>query len=102
MVHTTQSDVNSVPLVAELNKSFIFYVLLHLVFAAFAAIAFLFAAKSEAARAFPPFRPPSLPNATAAAFFSDFGLRVSPVACTTIEWASCAKSDLLDRLGMSI
>jgi hypothetical protein len=56
-----------------------------------------------AARAFPPFNPPSLPSATAAAFFSGFDAMDGncwPVDCATMFAAIWFKS-VLKRLGMN-
>jgi len=65
----------------------------HLALAAFFAIAFRRVALSFAARAFPPFNPPSRPSATAAGFFP------SSVADATIRDAMTLGS-VLERLGM--
>lgn len=64
-----------------------------------------------AALAFPPFKPPSLPNATAAGFFVGSGLAgsglagvlgFSPVASMSVRKADwLASSRLLDRLGIA-
>lgn len=73
------------------------------------AIAFLRSGDNFAARAFPPFVPPSLPNATAAGFFfrsltgNGMGLLTSiasdaPIAASTTRRAFWATSPLLDRL----
>ena len=49
---------------------------------------FRFCFESINARAFPPFNPPSLPNATAAGFLTGFDPGAAcPVACWTIEKA---------------
>ena len=66
------------------------------------AIALRLSGVNLSALAVPPLRPPSLPNATAAAFFLGVGLRVSPIACSTTRKAFCAGSDMLDRLGISL
>lgn len=62
--------------------------------AAFLAIALRRDALSFAARAFPPFCPPSRPSATAAGFFR------SSVAARTIEAARELRSDMRERLGI--
>jgi hypothetical protein len=71
----------------------------HLIFAAFLAISLRFLAESDSALAFPPFNPPSLPNATAAGFFAGTGV-ACPVDCWTILKAVWFKS-VLERLGMA-
>jgi hypothetical protein len=55
----------------------------HLFKAAFFAISLRFLADRLAALAFPPFKPPSLPRATAAGFFSGVGA-ACPVDCWTM------------------
>ena len=70
----------------------------HLALAAFLAISILFFFDRRAARAFPPFRPPSRPRATAAGFF--VGL-ISPTASPTMVAASRLGSvGFLERLGI--
>ena|SRR2546422_5435187 len=76
--------------------------------AAFRAICLRLLPDSLSARAFPPFRPPSLPSATAAGFFcdsSDFGVSGSPIA-SSMTWrakrfGSDGRLSLLERLGIS-
>lgn len=81
--------------------------------AAFFAISRRRRAERLSARACPPFRPPSLPRATAAGFFvapdsSGDPSSFSPIACSTTRRAVTVKScagpsrlGLLERLGMS-
>jgi hypothetical protein len=81
-------------------------------FAARWAMSFLSLGVSFSALALPPFMPPNLPRATAAAFFFFFGkdsTRVdgvsgSPIACSTTLRAVVIKSSslvfLLERLGI--
>ena len=71
--------------------------------AAFFAMADRLAGLSAAARAFPPFRPPRRPRATAAGFFR-WGRGTPPVAACTMEAASWFWSSLflLERLGMDV
>lgn len=74
----------------------------HLDLAAFLAISLRFLAERLAARALPPFNPPSLPNATAAGFLAGMGGdtgMVCPVDCWTMLKAVSFKS-LLERLCM--
>jgi hypothetical protein len=62
-----------------------------------------FLAVSDSALALPPFKPPSLPRATAAGFLADAGGgtgALCPVDCWTILKAVSFKS-LLERLGMA-
>jgi hypothetical protein len=71
--------------------------------AAFWAISLRFLAERAFARAFPPFNPPNLPNATAAGFLAGLtgsGGVACPVDCWTILKAVSFKS-LLERLGIS-
>lgn len=78
------------------------------VFAAFRAIALRFAGDSLAARAAPPFAPPSLPKATAAGFRvsgfgAGFGTKTSPVTPSTMEMAirfGSGRRGLLARVGI--
>lgn len=59
---------------SRICKLFQIFFLDHLALAAFRALAVLSAADNFAARAFPPFIPPSRPRATAAAFFAFFAM----------------------------
>jgi hypothetical protein len=73
--------------------------------AAFFAIIFRFRGESAAARAAPPFAPPSFPSATAAGFFVGFSSgdpsHFSPIVCSTVRRAVRVKSwSLLERVGM--
>lgn len=81
--------------------------LAHLTEAALFAIALRSSAGIAAARARPPFFPPSRPNATAAGFLtlSDSGsgspFNCSPMVCSTTRFATAVKSlSLLERVGM--
>ena len=66
--------------------------------AAFLAIIFRLRGDSAAARALPPFAPPSFPRATAAGFLPAFGSSsgepssFSPMACSTTRRATVVKS----------
>lgn len=68
--------------------------------AALRAMLRLLAAESAAALAFPPFRPPSFPNATAAGFFSFEG---GPVTWVSVRKAASFSSScgILERLGIT-
>lgn len=84
--------------------SLYFFLFFHLDWAAFWAISLRFADERLAARALPPFSPPSLPSSTAAGFFSLIGSgnTFSFVVTATIRAASWFMSSLgfLERLGM--
>ena len=64
--------------------------MLHLVFAAFLAIAFRLLADNFSALALPPFNPPNLPNSTAAGFLPLYlsGSLVSPTDKSTMNFAN--------------
>lgn len=85
------------------EKLFCFYFFLvnHRAFAAALAICFRLLADKLFALALPPFNPPSLPNATAAGFFSGAAeTGVCPMDCWTMLKAVSFRS-LLERLGMA-